>query len=730
MIKKMNKKNLLPVLAALFISVGQPVVFPSRVVAATVSLNTDNLSSFLNKYAGLSHSERDTLRSTDEYKGVADAVRALTSIDIMHLDLTQMLSPMESFMKYVPERDDFAELIDNLYYKADQSLDVRNVTRFWDNSSADSLKNNFAMMREVDKGTLNYTWVKRFYNKLSIGLMNFIVEYKDGAELAAEAIKNGNFYNSNLSINAQSKVKDFEKRAENNAAAELKSSTMADLVEKYDTAYTTNNWSETGKLESIFNEKLIEEKSKLAKVYGENSIKELMTLQDELYKKDKNFKYGAKTLHKEWLKVQLEVTEENLLSKLLSNLETFEELYRKNESYDRTGFRNKLASFVESNRSKFQDYYAKEYEVQPCDALTKLQGTLRSKQGNFLEAALHDLIRIQLEVLEELIVKKRSHALSSSTNSTDTSWTRVSAPSPYTRVDTESKVKKTKINENYKKEHLKDDNEDKNANESDLKLWSKKKLKDRLHKILPSILTKPSTLSAVLLSDEERGSEDKVVVSKANKIKREKIFQALLKINPSKVSKKLKTETKYSILEQFIQRAFTDDDEIDHNRGRVDHQVLIDLKIVPLEEFSRRLNDAYETNADLEESMHDKQAYLDKLLYNEIYTSPPTKLKKKIVLAYLRKIGRFVQFFKEHEDVLEVKNSAKKLAEDVGLTPKMMQNSLKISGMDKEDEDYPAVMMFSELLNTNNEKQKLSDRRNQKRIKEGDNRRGDTAAVT
>jgi hypothetical protein len=282
----------------------------------------------------------------------------------------------------------------------------------------------------------------------------------------------------------------------------------------------------------------------------------------------------------------------------------------------------------------------------------------------------------QLEVLEDLVVTKKPYALSS--NTTDMI--------PYTSLKTKSNVHKP---------DLEDYNEDGDANESEINPWSVEDLTAFLKKILGK---KWEKVIDQALKDGE-GLSDRIVERK-----KQPIFKALLKLDPSVVSKKLKTETKYSILDQFIQRSFTDDDKIKRNEDRLTNQVSIDLNIRPLGNFFKSLSDMYEKNADLEDAMEGSQDILDRVMRKVYEPHIPQELKKEIVLAYLRKIGGFVAFFKEHEDVFVMKNSAKKFAEKAGLTSTFIQKMIKISGMnkmDEEDEGYSdscAVNDFAQLL--------------------------------
>ena len=693
MIKKMNKKNLLPVLVALF-AFGvqtQNVVAGSSETSSPAGLNTGSLSALLNKYAVLSHSERDRLRESQEYKTVIGAVKALIALEIkimpteneiMQRDLTQMLPAMENFMRNVPDtRDDFAHVIDDLYWKVHYYRDELNVTKFLDKSNTDSLKNSFNIMNKLCKDDYSYKWVKRFCQAISKSLLTFIVEDKDGAEFASKAIKDGKLSLSDLSDNAKSKVKDFEKKAESNAAAEkitavknaeteIKSSTMDQLAETYAKEYVSYNFSEAEKVRCIFDQKMIEEKGKLNDVYKIKTFKELMELQDELYRKIKNSDYAAKGLHTKWFNAQVEGVGEVLLSKLLSEPEYVEELARRNNVYGRVGFYNKLNNFVTNNRSKFRDYYTKEYRGKPYSDLVKLKSILDSKNSSELLPQQYYMIQEQLEVLKELISKGSNSvaALKAEPMAAAKMW-----GGSIEAYDSES--------------------------EEFVEQWSRKKLEGCLRKILPKPLGKLSTLTAILPLDEETG-----MLSPQNIKIRSKIWETLLKLNVNKVSKKLKTETKYGVLDQFVRRAFADEDnQIETFNEKILEQASRDFKIVPLEKFSVSLSYMY-TNFGLEDSIQDVQKELQRAVY-KIYDSPITvEIKADILSAYVKKIAYAVNCSEDIGGLTMMNSEAKKAK----LTSGFMKKILNSSGMDKDDDDYITVMDFAKGLNVGTKKKGLN----------------------
>ncbi len=693
----MKKKNLLPVLVALFafgVQTQNIVAGPGPVISSPVDLNTDSLSSFLDRYARLSHSDRETLRSTPEYKGVAEAVKALSSTDTMKLDLTQMVSAMENFMRHVEQKDDFAKVIDDLYWQAYKNSDVRNVTGFWDKSGAESLKNNFNMMKEIEKGTFSYDCVKWFCQKLSKTLMSFIVEYKDGADFAAEAIKSRKFYSSDLSYNAQSKIKDFEKKLESNAAAEkitaeknaetaMKSSTMEQLAEKYVKEYV-NNYSERGKVQLIFDEKFDEEKRNLGKAYILIPIEKLMELQDELYKKIKNSSDLSKSLHEKWLEAQLEEAEEVLLSKLLLNPEMVEELGRRNKSSDRVLFFGKLNDFVKNNSSKFRDYYTKEYGEKSYDDLVNLKSTLDSKTSDALRQNLPQywMIREQLKVIEELVVKKKSHGLSAQEDvmqpTRPQKSIRVGKPEPLSDMDDDA-----------------DEMENVVGKETRMSL-------EELTVYLKQILGKKWERGIDQALNDDEGLSERIVDTK-----KQSIFKALLKVKPSVFLDKLGTETKYSFLHQFNLMAFTD--KQDNNALLNCIQGATDLRIHPLIDLNAAVDLMYQRYVNPEHTTsHSIIKWYCALCDNTSLSEK--KLKKDVLLKIFKNIGSSVRSFKEHDfspNVKvwdKVKNIIKNRSKEQNITSRMIQNNLKISGMDENDQDYRAAMMLSDLLDANDKK--------------------------
>ncbi len=709
----MNKTSLVPVLAALFTFgvQNQCVVAESgTVIASSFALNTGNLSSFLNKYAGMNDSARAALRASNEYKAVVDAVKALTSRDIMKLDLTHILSSMKNFMFYVPKSDDFARMIHmELYYKAHNNLDVRNVTRFWDSSSTESLKNSFNMMKEVEEGTLTYDWVKWFYGDFSKGLLNFIVEHKDGADFAAQVIKNGKFYSSDLSTNAKSKINDFEEKEKTNAAAEkitaeknaetaMKSSSIEQLAEKYAKEYTASDWSEKTKVESIFKEKFSEEKGKLGKVYTVKSIKELMELQDELYKKIENSDFGAKELHRQWLQAQLEEAEEVLFSKLLLDPEMVEELSRRNNVSGRSAFRNKLGDFVKNNRSKFHDYYTKEYGEKSYDDLLNLKSTLDSKRWGTSEGQ-YWMIEEQLKVLEELVVKKKSHGLSAQEDVMQPTRAqksiRVGKPAPLSKMDDA------------------DDMSDEDA--ENLAWWrevpykiaapikiSNKSLVDCLNKVLDKKLDKKSHRVIQALFEYKCLDEDEEKIFRG-------FFEKILKVNPVTFSKKSNGKTKYRVLYKLISN-FEINSFFAEYTGILLRKVEEECKMIPLSKFNGSLYEMYKKHIGFESDFESKFIDVSIAILGNLISLPQKTIKKGMLLPTFELLGCMLRGFDEKKDA-EVWNEINDTAKELKLTSRFIKDNLKISGMNKKSRDYAAVMKFADGLDVNNKKQISPSRR-------------------
>lgn len=614
--------------------------------SSTVALNTDNLSSFLNKYSGMSNSERNELQQSPEYNDIANALKSMTSIDIMHLDLKQMLSAMANFMRYVPEDDKFAYLIKALF-DGYHSIDTRNVNRFWDKSSADSLKTSFNAMRDLMNDSHTYSRVYLFYNSLYKHLMNFIVEYKDGAEFALAAIKDGHFYNFELSTNAKSKIKDFETRAENNAAEAFRKATMEDLAEQYRTLtlsgrlYTEQQWSQREKIKSIFNERLSEEKAKLGQIYGEKTFEALMTLQDGLYKKDLHDQYGANDLHRKWLEAQREVVEDTLLKDLLSNPEMVGELVRRTSFYRRSDFRDKLTNFLTTNDSKLLDYYKKKYKEK------------------------------QLDVLEDFSAAK--------------------SPDANPPINIHRQNANLLINRDGQNDGQNADRTEKNE-----------KLRMALLMILPNNFHQKVDF---LFNDIKSGNRGHGTNAKTARRLKEALFEGLLKLKHSLVSNHVKNETKYSILRQFNQLAFQEGSPQDSHEERILDQLSMDLRVAQLMRFHNALSDMVADDDELAEEMQAPGERLEQAI-EEAFNQPLSKdLKKQILLETFHSIGSFINFFSD-DDVIDddVFNTMKNMTKQAKLTPDLIKKNLDISGMNKKEEDYRAIMTFTKRLGLSSKK--------------------------
>jgi hypothetical protein len=220
--------------------------------------------------------------------------------------------------------------------------------------------------------------------------------------------------------------------------------------------------------------------------------------------------------------------------------------------------------------------------------------------------------------------------------------------------------------------------------------------------------------NGILNGNRDRGANAKGKTArsvKAERLLKESLFKALLKLKPSAVSNRLETETKYSILRQFNQSAFQEGQQQDSHEERIFDQLSIDLGVAPLVRFYNALSGMYADDHDLEEVMKETDERFSQAI-EDAFQQPLSKdLKKQVLLEAFHSIGGIIDFFSDDDRVL---NTMKNMAKKAKLTPVFIRKNLDISGMDKNDEDYGAIMTFTKRLGApdgkkgNNQKSKLN----------------------
>ncbi len=578
-------------------------------------------------------------------------------VNITQANLVELAPSMKEFQDHVLAADPAANAVNECYYSHYKKYDLRDYYSVWQKKPAEELKAELKILQDIIEDHTVYTWVKWFYDNVQKDLINEII------------LKEPSFYDdpmiesqkSNISVKAKKAVDAAKASAKEEESKTRKTLPMMDLVNEFEKKYGTHKYADA---ETAFKEKEMSERENLKKDYQNKSFDDLKAWHKSLCAEKKKYgksadPHGLYRLRNHWIKMQQEEAETALLEKLNGlKPEDYQALYDDNYD-DNLGFSNKIYSAFEKVTDKIKADLVQTYQNMSDAERSKLEKKWGKEK--YSTNRMKGLIsRVTLEALEKVKKNQAKNVTSG----------QVVLPSEtpqgvFSFVD---------------------------EKESDIDLWSVEDLTDYLKKILGKKWEKG--IDQVLKDGE--GLSDKIVETK-----KQSIFKALLKLTPSAVSKKLKTETKYSVLRQFIHSAYSDDEEFKRNEHRVYNQVIIDLRIIPLGLFSESLSDMCEKNADLEELMQDRQEMLNRVILKVHEPHTIKELKKEIVLAYLRKIGGFVQFFKEETDVLD---EMKVEAKNAKMTSTVIQDMIKISGMnnmDKDDEgysDYSAVNDFAQLL--------------------------------
>ncbi len=632
-------------------------------------------------------------------------------VDITQANLVELAPAMKAFQDNVRTEDPAAKAVDHCYYGHHNKYDLRDYYSVWQKKPVEELKAELKMLQDIVEDHTVYDWVKWFYKKVKTDLINEII------------LKEPSFYNDpalgsdkySISVKAQKAVDAWQKKTEadekiaKESAKEAegkkrKTMPMGELVKEFEQGYKNHAY---GDAEAEFKEREISERENLQKDYQNKSFDDLKTLQKTLGAEKKKYKksserHGFYRLRNQWIALQLDEAGNALLEKLNdAKPEDYQTLYDDNYN-DNRDFSNKICSAIEKREAEITSELVQTYQKLSDAEISKLVEKLFKEvySTNKMKVTINLFIINAIEKAQKKQIK--GGASDKVMVALDTNRSGYSSDST---TDSTSKEPVSPRNDVV----LKEDTENEDADEMENVVAKETRM---------SLEELTDYLKQILGIDWERRidqalNDDKGRSKNTVQRKKQSIFNALLKVDTSVFLDKLGTKTKYSFLHQFNLMAFTDAAKIKRNKKMLKDQVFIDLQIVPLEKFSRRLDDAYEKNSALEESMHDRQERLDDLVHKITYESPATpKLKKEIISAYLRKIGGFVQFFKKETSGLDgvknldrVKNFAKQFAKKAGLTFEIIQKNLKISGMDENDQDYPAVMMFLDLLNANDKKQ-------------------------